>query len=64
MELNAKLLHKMAIDNSDGIIFMTDEPDADLLAAAEAKGIPHLKKEDAEGNLEAYIDFYDKLSDK
>ncbi|MDE6785672.1 MAG: glycogen/starch synthase, partial [Muribaculaceae bacterium] len=64
MELNSKLLHKMAIDNSDGVIFMTDEPDPDLLAAVEAKGIPFLKKEDADNNLDAYIEFYDKLSDK
>lgn len=64
LELTPKLLHKMAIDNSDGVIFMTDEPDPDLLAAVEAKGIPYLKKEDADGNLEAYIEFYDKLSDK
>ncbi|MDE6696197.1 MAG: glycogen/starch synthase [Muribaculaceae bacterium] len=61
MEKNTKLLHSMAIDNSDGVIFMTDEPDQDLLAAVEAKGIPYMLKGEAEGNLEAYIEFYDKL---
>ena len=64
MELDTKLLHRMAIDNSDGVIFMTEQPDPDLLAAVEAKGIPYMTKEEAEGNLEAYIEFYDKLSDK
>ena len=64
LEKNTGLLHRMAIDNSDGVIFMTDEPDADLLAAVEAKGIPYMRKEEANGNLEAYIEFYDKLSDK
>ena len=64
MEKNTRLLHRMAIDNSDGVIFMTDEPDPELLAAVEAKGIPYLRKEEADGNLEAYIEFYDKLSDK
>ena len=64
MEKNTRLLHRMAIDNSDGVIFMTDEPDHELLAAVEAKGIPYLRKEEADGNLEAYIEFYDKLSDK
>lgn len=64
MDINSKLLHRMAIDNSDGVIFMTDTPDPDLLAAVEAKGIPYLNKEDADGNLEAYIEFYNKLSDK
>ena len=64
LEKNSGLLHRMAIDNSDGVIFMTEEPDADLLAAVEAKGIPYMRKEEASGNLEAYIEFYDKLSDK
>ena len=64
MELDTKLLHRMAIDNSDGVIFMTEQPDPDLLAAVEAKDIPYMTKEEAEGNLEAYIEFYDKLSDK
>ncbi len=63
-QLNTKLLNRMAIDNSDGVIFMTDEPDPDLLAAVEAKGIPYLKKEDVDGNIEAYIEFYDNLSEK
>lgn len=62
--LNTKLLHKMAIDNADGVIFMTDQPDPDLLAVVEAKGIPYLRKEQVDGNLEAYIEFYDKLSEK
>ncbi len=58
---DSKLLHRMAIENSDGVIFMTDEADPELLAAVEAKGIPYMLKEQAEGNLDAYIDFYDKL---
>lgn len=61
---DASLLHKMAIDNSDGVIFMTEEPAPELLRMVEAKGIPYLTKEQAYGNLEAYIDFYDKLSKK
>ena len=64
LDKNARLLHRMAIDNSDGVIFMTDEPDPELLAAVEAKGIPYMTKQQAEGNIEAYIEFYDKLSDK
>lgn len=63
MEHDANLLHRMAIDNSDGVIFMTDEPDPGLLAAVEAKGIPYLRKEEA-SSIDAYIDFYDKLSAK
>lgn len=63
IELNTRLLHRMAIDNSNGVIFMTDEPDPELLAMVEERGIPYLTKDQAE-NLEAYIEFYDKLSSK
>lgn len=58
--LDATLLHKMAIDNSDGVIFMTDTPDPELLSIVENSGLPYMKKEEA-ANIEAYIDFYDKL---
>lgn len=63
MELNTELLHRMAIDNSNGVIFMTDEPAPALLEAVKERGIPYMTKEEAE-TLEAYIDFYDKLSAK
>lgn len=60
MALDTSLLHTMAIDNSNGVIFMTDEPDPVLLARVEQAGIPYLTKAQA-SNLEAYIEFYDKL---
>lgn len=60
MALDTSLLHTMAIDNSNGVIFMTDEPDPALLARVEQAGIPYLTKAQA-SNLEAYIEFYDKL---
>lgn len=63
MPADTSLLHRMAIDNSDGVIFMTDEPDPTLLEAVESKGIPFITKSQAE-TIEAYIDFYDKLSAK
>lgn len=63
LEFNTSLLHRMAIDNSNGVIFMTDEPDPELLAVVEERGIPYLTKEQA-ANLDAYIDFYDKLATK
>lgn len=58
--LDAKLLHRMAIDNADGVIFMTDEPDPELLSLVEEAGLPYMNKEEG-SNIEAYIDFYDKL---
>lgn len=60
MTLNTNLLHRMAIDNSNGVIFMTDEPDPELLEAIQENGIPYMTKEQA-ATLEAYINFYDKL---
>ena len=63
IELNTRLLHRMAIDNSNGVIFMTEEPDPELQALVEERGIPYLTKDQAE-SLEAYIEFYDKLSSK
>ena len=63
MALDTSLLHRMAIDNSDGVIFMTDEPDAALLSLVEERGIPYLTKDQA-SSLDTYIEFYDKLSTK
>lgn len=63
LELNTRLLHRMAIDNSNGVIFMTEEPDPELLALVEERGIPYMIKEQA-ANLDAYIDLYDKLATK
>lgn len=59
-ELNTQLLHRMAIDNSNGVIFLTDEPDPELLALVEEKGLPYMTKEQA-AELEAYTEFYEKL---
>lgn len=63
MEMNTRLLHRMAIDNSDGVIFLTDEPDPELLAAVEAKGIPYMTKEQASA-IDSYIEFYDTIPEK
>lgn len=60
MELDTRLLHRMAIDNSNGVIFLTDEPDPELLALVEERGIPYMTKEQA-ATLEAYTEFYDNL---
>ena len=60
MPLDTRLLHRMAIDNSHGVIFLTDQPDPELLAAVEARGIPYMTKEQA-STMDAYAEFYDKL---
>ena len=63
LPLNTALLHRMAIDNANGVIFMTETPDPELLKLVQDRGIPFLTKEEA-SDLEAYIDFYDKLASK
>lgn len=63
MEKNTKLLHRMAIDNSDGVVFMTDEPDPDLLAAVEARGIPFMTKDQVK-SIDSYTEFYDQIPEK
>jgi len=61
-ELNANpnLLHKMAIEYSDGVIFHTPEPDPELLEAVKTKGIPFITV-DTETPASTFSDFYDSL---
>lgn len=61
-KLNTNLLHYMAIDNSDGVIFHVDNPHEDLVKLAKEKGIPMLSldKLDTDGN--AIIDFYKRIA--
>lgn len=61
--LDTRLLHRMAIENSDGVIFMTDQPDEELLALVNELGLPYMTKEQA-STMEAYIEFYDKIPAK
>lgn len=58
---DTKTLHKMAIRNSNGVIFRTDEPDKELVEYAQSLNIPILFKADVEGKPETYAEFYKQL---
>lgn len=53
---------KMAIDSSDGIIIGSKEINTELETYIESKGMPVLGYQDEEGYIDAYNEFYDKLS--
>lgn len=63
VEFDTMTLHRMAIENSDGVIFMTDQPDAGLLALVQEMGIPFRTK-DQLPSLDAYTEFYDSIPEK
>ena len=58
---DCKLLHKIAIDNSDGVMFHTGEPDPELLEYVKSKGIPYTTAPMEGVDAEKYIEFYDSL---
>lgn len=61
MTVDRKLLHKMAIANSDAVVFNTREVDPELLAYAESKGIPVKTFNPEEENFDQYHEFYQSL---
>ncbi len=61
LENNPKILHRMAIDHSNAVIFHA-EPDPELLALVEEKGIPYLTPEKMGENPAAAIaEFYEAI---
>lgn len=63
-EFDVKTLHKMALEFADGVVFLTDEPDPDILTLVEEKGIPYITKEVAAQGKPAFVDFYAKVRQK
>lgn len=64
MELNTRLLHIIAIDNSDAVIFHTPEPDRILQERAEKKGIPMIFHNKLDTDGLAISEFYKVLTDE
>lgn len=60
-EMNVSTLHKMGIDQAQGVVFLTDEPAPELLAYVEEKGIPYMTKETAQKGKPEFIEFYAKI---
>lgn len=61
MPLDTNLLHSIAIDHSDAIIFHLPEPDKSLLERAEKRGIPILKYDKLDEGAQAISDFFKQL---
>ncbi|MDE6010541.1 MAG: glycogen/starch synthase, partial [Muribaculaceae bacterium] len=61
-EMDVNSLHRMAIDNSDAVVFLTETPDPDLLEQAKSLGLPVLTKQEIdEKGLSAFPEFYETL---
>lgn len=60
---DVNLLHTMAIDNSDAVIFHMPDPPAQLLERAKKKGIPVLLHDALDEEAKAISDFYKQLTD-
>lgn len=61
-EMDVNTLHRIAIDNSDGVVFLTETPDPDLLEYVRQRNIPVLTKEEVdEKGLTVFPEFYETL---
>ncbi|MGC9330998.1 MAG: glycogen/starch synthase [Bacteroidales bacterium] len=54
-------LNKMAIDNSDAVIYGSKNIHPELKQYVQKKNLPVLKYQDPENFVDAYSDFYDKI---
>lgn len=61
MTPDTNMLHKLGIAVADGVVFRMAEPDPDLVAFAEAKGIPYTIIQGDDIKAENYSKFYDTL---
>lgn len=60
MDVNS--LHRIAIDNADAVVFLTDTPDPDLLARVNELGLPVLTKQEIDDKgVAAFPAFYESL---
>ena len=56
-------LSKIAIENSDGVVQLTEKVDDELLQFVEQKGIPFLPYNEQEKRAEEFLEFYKSLFD-
>lgn len=64
LPLDTNLMHSIAIDHSDAVIFHLPEPPKELLERAKKRGIPILSYSDLDENAQAISEFYKKLTDE
>lgn len=63
-KFSADLLHRIAIENSDAVIFHMPSPSKMLLEIAEKKGLPILIFDEKDENLQSVSDFFKSLTDE
>lgn len=60
--MDVNTLHRIAIDNADAVVFLTPEPDPELLQYISQKGLPVLTKQDIdEKGVAQFPDFYESI---
>lgn len=61
-EMDVNSLHRMAIDHSDAVVFLTETPDESLMEYVKSKNLPVLTKAEIdEKGLPAFPEFYEKI---
>ena len=61
-QMDVNTLHRIGIDNSQAVIFLTDTPDQELLKYAQERGLPVMTKEEVEKKgLAGFPEFYDSI---
>lgn len=63
LPLSTNLLHYIAIDNADGVIFHEEKPSDRLVNLAKERGVPTVMKDELDDNGEKILDFYKRLLD-
>lgn len=64
LPFDLRLLHKIAIANSDGVIFEGGEPDSELLEYTESLGLPHTSIPADLKDIEPVKEFYTSVLEK
>lgn len=64
LPLDVNLLHSIAIDHADAVIFHSEEPPAVLKQRAEERGIPILYRSQLDDGTHTIAEFYKQLTDE
>lgn len=60
--MDVNTLHRIAIDNSDAVVFLTPDPDPALAEYVAQKGLPVLTRQDVdEKGVAQFPDFYESI---
>lgn len=62
-KFDVNTLHKMAIELAQGVVFLTEEPDPEILSFVEEKGIPYIFKDVARKGKSEFTELYTKIEE-